>query len=76
MYRCYAEANRKLTYQAGGKLAESAPVHPVEVGKQIKDYWTGTYWPGRKSKAIDALARELVARGRAKKAKAQSPANP
>jgi hypothetical protein len=68
MYRCYAEANRNLRF-GGGKLAESAPVHPVEVGKQIKDYWATTYWPGRKSKAIDALAKELVASGRAKKAK-------
>jgi Domain of unknown function (DUF4157) len=76
MYRCYAEANRELTF-GGGKLAESAPVHPVEVGKQIRDYWTATYWPGRKSKAIDALARELVASGRAKKPKkAKLPATP
>lgn len=71
MYRCYAEANRNLTYE-GGKLAESAPVHPVEVGKQIKDYWTSRYWPDRKSKAIDALAKELVASGRAKKTKSQA----
>ena len=73
MYRCYAEANRTLTF-SGGKLAESAPVHPAAVGKQIKDYWTGTYWPTHKSEAVNALARELVASGRAKKSKV--PPNP
>jgi hypothetical protein len=69
MYSCYAEANSKLTYAAGGKLAESAPTHPLDVGKQIKNYWTSTYWPARKAKAIDALAKDLKARGIAKKAK-------
>jgi Domain of unknown function (DUF4157) len=69
MFWCYAEANSKLKYAAGGKLAESAPTHPVDVGKQIKDYWTSTYWPAHKAKAIDALAKELKARGIAKKAK-------
>jgi hypothetical protein len=73
MYRCYAQANARLTF-GGGKLAESAPVHPAEVGKQIKDYWTGTYWPARKSAAVNALAKDLVASGRAKKSK--PPANP
>jgi Domain of unknown function (DUF4157) len=69
MYRGYAEANAKLTY-AGGKLAESAPVHPVDVGKAIKTYWDATYWPARKATAIEKLAKALVASGRAKKAKA------
>jgi hypothetical protein len=73
MYRCYAEANARLTF-SGGKLAESAPVHPGAVGKQIKDYWTTTYWPARKSTAVDALVKELVASGRAKKSK--PPAKP
>ena len=73
MYRCYAEANRELRF-GGGKLAESAPVHAVEVGKQIKDYWTATYWPGRKAKAIDDLAKALVGAGRARRSKA--PATP
>lgn len=69
MYRCYAEANRMLTYAAGGKLAESAPTHPLDVGTQIKNYWTSTYWPANKAKAIDALAKDLKARGIAKTAK-------
>ncbi|MGH4008700.1 MAG: DUF4157 domain-containing protein [Pseudonocardiaceae bacterium] len=67
MYRCYAVANRELLFK-GGKLAESAPIHPVEVGKAIKDYWTTTYWPANKSKAVDKLRAQLVAARRAKKA--------
>jgi hypothetical protein len=68
MYRCYAEANKNLTFN-NANLAASAPAHPVEVGKQIKQYWTATYWPGRKSRAADALLKELLSSGRAKKAK-------
>jgi hypothetical protein len=66
-YAGYAAANRDLRYK-GGKLAESAPVHPVEVGKVVKDYWTETYWPEHREKAAAALAKELVSSGRAKKA--------
>jgi Domain of unknown function (DUF4157) len=66
MYRCYATANKELRFN-GGKLAESAPTHPVEVGKQIKDYWTATYWPAHRDKAIDALRKDLLATKRAKK---------
>jgi hypothetical protein len=68
MYRCYAEANKNLTFN-NANLAASAPAHPVEVGRQIKQYWTATYWPGRKSVATGALLKELQASGRAKKAK-------
>lgn len=67
MYRCYAAANRELLFK-GGKLAESAPVHPVEVGEVIKDYWTNTYWPANKSKVVDKLRVKLIAARRAKKA--------
>ncbi len=67
MYRCYAAANGELRHK-GGKLAESAPVHPVEVGEMIKEYWTKTYWPAKKSKAVDKLRIQLVAAKRAKKA--------
>lgn len=67
MYRCYAVANRELLFR-GGKLAESAPVHPVEVGKAIKDYWTTTYWPAHKGRVVDKLRVKLVAARRAKKA--------
>jgi hypothetical protein len=66
MYRCYAAANRNLRLREG-KLAESAPVHPVEVGKQIKDYWATTYWPAHRDAAVDHLRKNLVAAKRAKK---------
>jgi hypothetical protein len=66
MYRGYVAANADLRF-AGGKLAESAPVHPVEVGKAIKDYWDKTHWPARREKAVDALAASLLKSGRAKK---------
>ncbi|MFD0920122.1 eCIS core domain-containing protein [Saccharopolyspora rosea] len=66
MYRCYAEANRELDFR-GGKLAESAPTHPVEVGRLVRDHWTSTYWPGHRSKAAEILVKELVASGLAKK---------
>jgi|GEM_PF-6600699 len=66
MYRCYAAANADLRFK-GDKLAESAPVHPVEVGKQIKDYWTSTYWPKRKPVAVAALRVALLASKQAKK---------
>ncbi|WP_329280405.1 eCIS core domain-containing protein [Streptomyces sp. NBC_01451] len=66
MYRCYAEANQNLTI-GDGTPAESAPVHPDEVGGRIRDYWTVTYWPGRRSKAVRDLVRELVAAGRVRK---------
>ena len=73
MYRGYAAANDDLTF-AGGKLAESAPVHPVEIGKQIKEYWTKTHWPARKSKAVAALIKRLVGSNQARKAKTPAPA--
>jgi hypothetical protein len=66
MYRGYAAANADLKF-AGGKLAESAPTHPVEVGKAIKAYWDTTHWPTRRDKAVEALAKALVKAGRAKK---------
>ena len=72
MYRGYAAANKDLTF-AGGKLAESAPVHPVEVGNAIKAYWDTTHWPARRHKAIEALAKSLVKSGRAKKASVAAP---
>jgi hypothetical protein len=59
MYLCYADANAKLKFRDGAKLAEAAPVHPVEVGKQIKEYWTTTYWPAHKDKTAAALLKEL-----------------
>jgi hypothetical protein len=73
MYRCYAAANKDLTFK-GGKLAESAPVHPVDIGKQIKEYWSSTYWPAHKGAAITALRISLVVSKRAKKA--TTPASP
>jgi hypothetical protein len=59
MYGCYAAANATLTFRDGAKLAEAAPVHPVEVGKQIKDFWTTAYWPAHKDKAAAALLKQL-----------------
>jgi hypothetical protein len=72
MYKGYAAANKDLTF-AGGKLAESAPVHPVDVGKAIKAHWDTTYWPARRDKAIEALAKSLLKSGRAKKAASAPP---
>ncbi|MFB7614942.1 DUF4157 domain-containing protein [Kitasatospora sp. NPDC056181] len=66
MYACYAEANRELNL-GGGKLAEVAPVHPVEVGRLVHDYWLTTYWPRRKDAAVAALVKQLVSSGLAKK---------
>jgi hypothetical protein len=59
MHACYAAANATLTFRDGAKLAEAAPVHPVEVGKQIKEFWTTQYWPENKDKAAAALLKQL-----------------
>jgi hypothetical protein len=50
-----------------GSAAEFAPVHPVEVGSQIKTYWSTTYWPGHQGAAINRLRQALLATKRAKK---------
>ncbi|MEU1820791.1 DUF4157 domain-containing protein [Streptomyces roseifaciens] len=68
MYYGYEEASRKLTFE-GSKLAEVAPTHPVEVGRQVREYWMTTYWPREKSAAATALAKQLVASGQATKRK-------
>ncbi|MFF7728274.1 DUF4157 domain-containing protein [Streptomyces sp. NPDC008001] len=68
MYYGYEEASRKLTFD-GSKLAEVAPTHPVEVGRQVREYWITTYWPREKSKAATVLAGKLVTSGQATKRK-------
>ena len=49
MYKCYAKANKELTY-AGKNLATMAPLHPREVAKLIKDYWDQNYWTAESEK--------------------------
>jgi hypothetical protein len=66
IYAGYAAANKALTY-GGGKLAESAPTHPVEVGKMIKEYWDKTHWPAHKDKAVQAFVRAMLTAGLIKK---------
>jgi hypothetical protein len=69
LYAGYASANKELKYSAGGKLAESAPTHPVEVGDQIKQYWDKTYWPAHKTKAVQAFVKRMLANGLVQKPK-------
>ena len=64
MYRCYAQANKDLTY-TGQNLAAMAPVHSREVADLIRDYWNQNYWTEEKK---SQLAEKLIKSARLKKA--------
>ncbi len=63
LYRCYAEANKDLTYN-GKNLATMAPLHPREVAKVIHDHWDANYWTTDKK---DKLADKLIKNAKLKK---------
>lgn len=65
MYKCYAKANKELTYD-GKNLATMAPLYPREVAKLIKDYWEQNYWITEKK---EKLADKLIKDAKLKKAK-------
>jgi hypothetical protein len=58
MYSCYAKASTELKYR-GASLAESAPVHVLEVAELVKDYWRDKYWPAHRGSVADSLIKRL-----------------